>query len=546
MRLRWPQFEKRARRSIRTEIAGSPLLKAEYKRHRSARRRNAGPVVMALVIGWVVALGFGSFLAPNGETDLGLAVLSLWAAGSSFRCARRWFEHSYASDDLVVFSLLPLSDGQVFHIQWRRFLARALGLLIGYVYFYSVLWYVAAKPAIPFGAALLAAVAQAGMVLAFGLSIAAWLPFLPLAGIAGLLQTMALVLMFSAALLRPYQTQVYNFLCAVSPNGWINFLLLESATTQDLSTLILLLPVGIVLYASIYAWHRLKAVYSLEGLEFFPGGSGMRQEAELGEADFARQGPTEIQDNIAQGNFLKSVPWESYSWFERTFVRLLTSRERTILEFLVGEVPAWTKGAKWVLTVFMLGLTAVWIFGQNSGFAVFLSGYMLLVSVTPVLGSKWRGFAQLPSGGAFIPAFSTVPIGFGELTKLLAKFNLARLLLALPLLAAFTIFSGWRMGYDPAQASILAGKILLLLLAMQPLMVLLPMARGTQLKLWVILTIPGLTLMAFSALVFFTSQGFVYAAGGWLGSFVGAILFLLAYRWAYRRGKFDLLAIRLS
>src|ERR1043166_6841016 len=246
MKLSWPEFEKQMRQVTRQEIRRSQVLTAEYTRRQKSWSRGLGAWAGMLFVGYMVAVLFGAFLSPGGEIDLALAVLSLWATGTAFRQARRWFELLYSSDDLVVYSLLPLSDAQIFRIQWRRYILRSLGLLGGYAFIYGTLWHLASKPPISLASALVIAIAQTAMVIAFGLNLAAWLPFLPLSAIAGLFQTVAVVLLYSSALLRPYNTEIYNVLCAISPNGWVNFLLLESATSHDLTSLLLLLPIAIV------------------------------------------------------------------------------------------------------------------------------------------------------------------------------------------------------------------------------------------------------------------------------------------------------------
>lgn len=554
MILRWREFEKRLRRVVRDEIGHSPVLKAEYKRHRVPwSSKNISPWGGALVTAYLVLMLFGKFAAPQGEIELGLAVISLWATGTAFRYAQKWFQHFYASDDLVVFSLLPLSDEMIFRVQWRQFLFNSLYLLGGYGFLYGVAWFMAETPPLELALVIPAALLQASTVLALGLSIAAWVPLpFPLGPIAGLLRTAALVLLFSAPLLGPSSSQVYKAIFALSPNGWVNFLLLESATSRDLTTLLLLVPIAIVLYASVYAWHRLRSLYTLANFEFFPASSAMKAEAdELEAADFARRGPTEIHDNIIEGSFLKSIPWESFSWFERTFSRFLTPRERTLIEFLVGETPGWSKSAKWVLTLLGFTMAAVWAFGKSTGYVVFIGGYLLLASVTSMLGSSWRGFSQLPSAGSFIPAYSAAPVSFGELARLLLKFNLARLLLAAPVLAGFTIFSGWCVDYGIAESALLAGKILLLLVAVQPLLILMPISKSTndvaRMKLvWFFLLFPLAALVAAGAVVFFTASTLFWLVISYASAFLAAILFFLTYRWAYRTGKFDLIARRVG
>src|SRR3954462_3334310 len=146
MTVTWPEFEKRLRARTRAEIANSPALKAEYKRTRRKKSPRMAPFVRTVLVSYLVLALFGGMIGRTGDTTLALAVLTLWATGTAFRYGQSWFQHFYASQELVVFSFLPLADRQIFRIQWRRFLLNSSWLIIGYLALYALLWRLAEKP----------------------------------------------------------------------------------------------------------------------------------------------------------------------------------------------------------------------------------------------------------------------------------------------------------------------------------------------------------------------------------------------------------------
>ena len=157
----------------------------------------------------------------------------------------------------------------------------------------------------------------------------------------------------------------------------------------------------------------------------------------------------------------------------------------------------------------------------------------------------------MPCGGAFVPAYSIVPITFDEIAHVVFKFNLVRTLVVSPLLVAFTVFCGWRMGFSLPQSFVFAAKVVGLLLAMQPLLLILPFSKTTNdisgRKFFAAFVLLPL-LMAFAgfSVIFFSSQEVPWIIGSFLTIVTASLMLFLSYRWAYRSNRFDLLTLRVS
>src|SRR5437762_360552 len=91
----------------------------------------------------------------------------------------------------------------------------------------------------------------------------------------------------------------------------------------------------------------------------------------------------------------------------------------------------------------------------------------------PMFGGTWPGFSGWASAGKLAPLYSSVPIGYGETSWLILKANTVRILCASPFVVICGAALGWRMLSDMYSGILLATELTFLLLALQPVAILL-------------------------------------------------------------------------
>jgi hypothetical protein len=542
-------LESRLRAAHRRELKRSPELQREFKRNRktesSALGRSARQLLMPLF--WV-----GIFLMARPKLDIRWAasVVALWAAGTALKWGHQWFQQFYASDSLVVLNFLPLDDRQIFQFQLRRYLRGAAWIAWELVLSYMVLFLLRAGSTPPLTAFFLAAMAQAVLVLALALHSASYLHMLPLGTMAGLFRMTAIVLLVLS--LRGFEV-TGAFVGATEfflPTGWTNYILLQGS--RDWVIFALCIPIAAIIYLARYSFDRLRSYYSLEGFEIVPGPSypAGGEEDELTSASFNhRAGPTEIEDRIRARYFLEGVDWNLSGALEKFIARFLSPRERIVTEFLVAHDPGWTRSLKWSFWIWLVACIVVFSFGQFGGIIVFFAAYVLGVASLPIFGGEWKAMRQTPTGGVFIPGYAVYPVAFNEIAGILLKVNAVRICSAGPFIISFAALAAYRLGHSPIIGLIIGSKLLLVLLATQPLFVLLPISSTTNAtsrmaSVWFLVFAPVLLIMVAVIVAVFISGTVFGALAACAVLFLLAALLFATYRRAYRKGKFDLLSER--
>jgi len=545
-------FEKRLRQLHRAELEKSPDLRRKF---RASRKKDASTVSrwgrrLLLPLFWILIPA--SLILKQNHAELAIGVISFWAAGAAFRGGQQWFQQFYGSEELVIFNTLPLSDAQIFSIQKRKYL-RSLGwlfweLLIAYL----VLGMFDSPFRPPIYALPIAALLQSLLIMAMGIHLAGFFPMLPLGLISGVLRMAAIVLFLAGVNGADFVDPVVNFSKWFFPTGWLNYVLVELTLRKDIVAGLMLIPLVALIFSVRYSWQRLHRFYSLEGFEVVPSSAAAApEEEELTDASFGRRGPTELEDNILAGSFLAGVNWQESGWFEKIVSRLLTPRERVLTEFLVAQKPGWTRHLQMTLLVWVIACLVVWTFGAFGGTIIFFSGYILATASLPLFGGEWRGLRQTPSGGVFLPGFSVFPIGFSEISKILLKVNLLRVVAASPLLLSFAAGAAYRLGFSALSGVVICLQVLLVIVLLQPVFILLPISKSTNGSsrmrwIWIALFIPMLLLLlGFIAGVFFASSTWTKSICYVLILLISCFFFAL-YRWSYRTGKFDLLSERMG
>lgn len=546
MRLEWPAFEKQSRKLVREELKRSPALRKEFKKGRKANANLPGRLLgkVGLPLLWILIPA--NMMMKQGFPTA-LAIISLWFAGSCFLRGHRWFQHFYASRDLVVLNLLPLNDEQVFQVQKRNYFKSSLWLIWELLAAYCIVGLFWEESRSVYYLLPFAALLQAMLVMALGLHLANWLHFLPLGAIGGFLRVSAVALLIWALNQPENSNGIVQVSSYIFPTGWLNYALYLGGVKHDWFSLALLIPIVALIVASRFAWARLRAFYSLEGFEVIPSLNNAPEEPELTPESFDRKpGPTEIEDNIGARNFLKGVNWQATGWLERFVAGLFSKREMEIAEFLVAQNPGWTKAFNVGLVIWLMVCLVVWTLGSYNFTIVYMCAYLLGTATLPIFGGHWRGLRQMATGGVFIPAFAVYPIAFNEVARVLLKVNVTRILAASPFLITFGALASYKLNASPLLGAEIALQILEVLILVQPVFVLLPISTtSSKLRFGYSMVFLLLILMLAGAMIsLFFVQGIMTRAIINAGLVLLAILIYLLYRKAYRFCKMDLINLR--
>ncbi len=546
MRLASPGFEQRFRTLYRGEMRRSPEWRKEARRARRPRQIGTEATTQALISVAIVVFLFTNKASRGMDLEYALAAIALWTAGTAFLRAHRYFETFYGSRTLAVLAYLPMPDADIFRVLWRNYWKGFLFVLIESTLLYVALGMTRGRPEIAYFGALLGGM-QTLLALAVALHAAVFLHRLPLNLLGVMLRLGAAALVLGWPKLAGYHESILAFGRWFFPTGWLNYALAEYVLRQHTLALGLLIPIGALIYGAKYSWARLRAFYSLEGLEVLPAAEAAAAAA----PELARRGATDIADRLAGRQFLLGVDWSRAAWLERLIGRFFRGRDRLVLEFLVAENPGWSQSFRTGVWLWGLGAVAIWTFGNALGPIVYLPVYLLAATTLPLLGGNWRGLHGFPAGGVMLPAYAVYPISFNEISRTLAKVNLIRIAVAAPLLVSFGVLAAWKLRHPPLAGAIVSLKVLLLLLALQPVLNLLPISKATndttRMKvLWGFVFLP-VALMLVGLSFFFLALN---VGQGTIGIFGLIVLLSVAtfsiYRRAFRRGKFDLLARRLS
>lgn len=553
MNLIWLEFERRFRKLYRTEVERTPGLRqrvrGERRLERNAPVRLLGRVAVAVL--WNVL--FLNFALRQDSVPLTAAVISLWSAGTALRWGQRWFQQFYGSSELIVLSFLPLNDREIFRFQLRQYLSAAAWVGWELLLAYGVLIAVALPAGLSYLAVAATVAAQTLLIVAIAMHAAAHVHMVPLALVGGLLRFTAAFILAAGVRQLPWIEHIIRASEWGLPSGWVNYALLRGS--EDPVVLCLLVPVAGIIYLARFSFERLRAHYSLEGLELMPTqnlGLGSEHEELTDDWFGSRPGPTEIEERLASRSFLLGVNWAQAGPLEKFAARWLTPEEKVITEFLVAQDPGWTRGLKLSVWIWLISTASVLALGHLGGTLIFFAGYILFSASVPLFGGEWRGMRQSPSGGVLLPGYALYPIGFNPIARILCKVSLVRIAAGAPLILSFAALAAYKLGYPPQAGLAIGAKGLGLLLAIQPLLILLPISSTTddsrRLRPWVTLVIIGpgiLLLLACGVAIFMAKSGWLVLLAYLLAAGVAATLFIL-YRQAYRRGKFDLVSERTS
>lgn len=496
-----------------------------------------------LGLGWVGAVE----TAKEPGAALGALVYSCVAVTSLLT---RWVWGTlYDPWHLIVHYNLPHADGDIFHYQWQRFLAKVLWLglmLLGTMAVSAlVIWdqpRLLVLPLVQYGLAVATAIHAAALCPVRLRPFVGW--FFPVM-VVGLL-----TLDHAGKYTSPILGWFAHWAWWVPPFGWLNYAFQRGWVEGDRLALTLLLPALLPVWLVPMTWRRLRDRFVLGEPDLRPGWPPVdARQAELeeaaGEPVPTVAGPTAMEERLRACDFLQPQKWSERGFIERLVLAWLTERERVVLEFMMAPNPRWTRRFARMIRVAAVGAAFCLMPGnwaQNTGGVILAAaGVLGLVFVA----QPWRGFASGFSGAMSVPTCALQPLGFREMYRVVFKVTLVRSTIVSAVLILGGGLLGWRWGDSPAHGADLAARVVLLWFALLPAMMLWhfsPVTNDTSqigLSASLVFLLLGLAMVGFGIATFFVDWR--YAVQLCLPAVAGlsGAIFLL-YRRAWERGWFDL------
>ena len=545
MKLRLKEFERTMRRRVRQELHNSPSAWREFRRVRRPwwrREVNLPPWTGRLLPGLAIIFCWVNM----GPTQNGLIILILFASLASIAWrAGQLLVALRSSPRLLLYAHLPISDGQVFDLQWRFFLKASAWSVLDFTFLYGVL-----AAGVGYGwntplAGLAMAVVQWLVIVSAATAALAYLPnrwFLWAAIVLVVLPVALFIVPSGTALTK----SVAGLASWVPPVGWVLYAMGVSPPRNVLIQWWPALSFAVLLFLLPRAYQRLRKTAVVPE-------RALIKEAKQGAVEAWRRAESDgsnpeafsgITAAIRRREFLEGFNWRRAGWVERFVSSWLTPRERVEAEFLTGGEPRLTKKLA-VLALSWAAAALLLDFQLQMAAGVGPIGFLLLVLLFTggLYRTGWPATALRNVSGNNIPIYAAYPVGFRQIASIGIKTNLARLAILTPLAAATALvavksgtFTLGVTGLFSVKAIVIIGSLTLL----TPIML---VSGGTNdgsrwrvvalMLLWV-----PIFLVAVVVVLFAPDWGRLLLGSGLL---VGVCLAGAAlYGRAYDRGWFDL------
>lgn len=558
-----PHLVRRLRTRVRAAVQASPALRRERKRMRPGWLRRHIAWRSLRFLGPVIVLAAGLNDVPPDRLS---ALLVLWSALVLLYRAGQLTTAINAPALLWVFFHQPVPNLEAFRHQERPVLRSSCWLFADWFAFGLVVALrspsFAAWCAVPFLAA-----AQWAAGLGLAATLVRWRPRLPYAAAATLLSVvffLAVRTFEAPAVFVGYNAPFLRAFTLATPAGWIA----QAHARLLAGELVGWLGLPALGAAAIWLlrWQRaaLRDAFSLERVFHYDSHAPAAGEtARWISADAApHDAPPDNDEPLEPARSPTPVSSAALSaalhhalvqpdglalfnrgFLERTITRLLSARQRVLVDFLQPRGFGWTRG--WLLA---LALIVVARLLQTAGASGALPALIALIAAglfaLPLFGGTWHGF-DAPGG-----LHSNAPLGFGETARLLLAVSALRTAAALPLilLAARFALTDTPLPWGDAFAGMV--RMCVAVLALQPFWVMCAFSKNSNdssarwwfTALLVLGLVGGLILVGTIGAILFAVEEMspaLISSAVLLGATHAG---LLSYGWAYNRGIFDLIA----
>lgn len=553
MRLNAPELENAIRRSVLTEMRADKSLWKDYKRHRQrwlGRKLNAsnkGALLFAFI--WMGGIAAGRAQGPS----LALLMLALYATATTLFRGSNFTINVLRGFDRVVLLHLPMSDQDFLKYEWEQFAWSWCGAFSLFLMTYSIVVLPSGPVFVHVLQVFLIALLQSLCGVSAALWLLAWPKKLKVMPYALLLYGLAfLSLWFSVWFPETAVSFLWSAILLV-PQGWLTHASSAMLGLSPRSELAFFIPVSLAVLSAMVAFplarKRLSAALHMQTAN---------QDLELPTEEdqvFAEEpavGKVSLEPSraIAAEDVLRSATWEGRGWIEATVARFFTQRDRLVSEFLLaGRMGAWStrwRKAGWVTAAGVL----ITLFAPLPPWFFFVPAVIAGFLAAPILGGAWLGFRGAAVYGLAMPVYALMPVSYGEISRVMFKANIVRVLAWVPLALVYAVALGIRLEGNAWNGFFIGAEMVVLVLVLQPLIVAGHFSAGTndtkQLNRHTILLcfvgLPLLILLLVGMFGLFVPDSFAWRFLSLLGISVCSLSAWAGYKRLFNRGRVDLLA----
>lgn len=551
MKLSSPAIERSIRKQARRELRESPLLWEDYRQHRTRWwRRNRNLRAALGSAGFLAVLLFA--VGSSGRPLALLNVVALYASGTAlFRCVT-YYGRVLCGYDRAVLIALPVLDDDYLQHETHVFFRSWAGALTVFVLAYGAYATVYGKLWHDWSAVLVAAILQTLTAICIGTAVVAYRP--TWAGASTIIPFYGLMI---ACLYLPEDGLRFLWSATlITPAGWVAHGFAALVGGPGSAERFFLIPAFVVSAALPFAWRRLRSRFAMELAspgDWFEtiGAPNLYDTGELAPAADAPGDSQLAHTDLRLAQVLQGRDWDRMGWIERAVGSWLTGRQKVVAEFMLADdLGTWSKKWRTATIVTMVGTVLTVATQSLPSWIVFLPMVVAGFMAAPVLGGSWQGFKGTFTSGFILPVYASFPLGYGEISRVMLKTNLIRIVTWAPLAIVYAAALARRLGYSFEYGSLIGLDVVLLLLVLQPLMAAGHFSSGTndtrQLNWHTFLFFGGALVLLVSMLVaafmmFIVPTLLVQALA------VSALLAMsttawAAYKWLLEHGQIDLLS----
>ena len=531
-------------------IKPQPDLRKEYKLRRKRLNVRRKWILLAVYL----CLGCGALvLRASASPEFTYIFIAAYGTATVLLRSATFAGRLRRSNELSVFTGLPIADDEFFDLQWMKFFRNTFWALVLVLAAYFTRAQVGThSQGADLGFSLLCSIAQWGMIVSLGVAML----YTRNASIGWIAIVLNACVVASLVLPPEFGHYFYSFTFLL-PAGWVNHahaLLLAG----DNAGFIWLLPSIVSCAVGFFLLPQLRSSYRIQPLEDMVLPVGGNVNASDGRVEDGKDSQVVDRSSFVSDaaiarvkqQLLASYDWTRQGWLERISSAWLNHNEKVLTEFLMGgRVGKWS--AAWMKGLYIaLAGGAIWVFIPELplwfGVAVIAGSAMFCA---PVLGGKWLGFYPIRLGmkASFVAAL--YPVDYWNVSKVILKVNITRLLawsiMALPIVTLLAI----RFGLTLQQAEFFGIRMLLLILMIQfPIIVGLHSSGTNDTRTFTLraatLTI-GAAIYVIGILVVFAAFCAPDAPRAWAMAATGlvpcSILVWWLYGFFYSRGRVDLI-----
>ena len=551
MKLKSQALEKRVREVARDEMRLDKALWKDYKRHRKSwlrRKLEEGNKLLFVLLSLFWVLVFARVRGHEKETIL--VAIALYATATTLFRGLNFRLNVVGGYDRALFLHFPVSDNDFLKHEWKKFVRSWLGAFCVFLLAY---WIVALRsdlvPENP-GLVLLAA----GLQTLCGASLSMWVPtFFPRLKIVASAIPIYFLTFICLWLPAPAIEFLWSSVLLV-PAGWISHVFASSRDAASRAENLLIVPAAAICLTLPLALHIARKALSAEldrqtragsdQLEQMFGGAETPEEADT--EPISSQTPLQVAyEHISEG-----PSWEKAGWIEKLVARSLNAQERIVADFMLAQnVGDWSKRWRTAALISTVGVlvTALAPLPPLTLFLPMVAGGLW---GAPLFGGIWPGFTGAATFGGVIPTYAVFPVGYVEISRVMFKANIVRILVWAPLLIAYATVLATRLGNGPRYGLVEGILGVALALALQPLMITAHFSAGTndtrQINLHT-LAFSGLAMVLLiptiaSVVGLFVADSLLIKSVAVTSVFGCTMLAWAAYMRLFNRGRIDLLS----